>query len=76
MTEVGVLICDDQELMRAGLCKVLDGQSGLTVVVEAEDGESAVAQALVLRPDPREHRGAAATSGRHRGHRAVCCAAT
>ncbi|MDT9697984.1 response regulator transcription factor [Streptomyces sp. P17] len=51
MAEAGVLICDDQELMRAGLRMVVDSQSDLTVVGEAGDGETAVAQALTLRPD-------------------------
>ncbi|GAQ51367.1 LuxR C-terminal-related transcriptional regulator [Streptomyces acidiscabies] len=51
MTEAGVLVCDDQELMRVGLRMVVDGQPDLTVVGEAGDGEAAVAQALTLRPD-------------------------
>lgn len=51
MTEAGVLVCDAQELMRAGLRMVVDGQSDLTVVGEAGDGETAVAHALTLRPD-------------------------
>lgn len=51
MTEAGVLICDAQELMRAGLRGVVDSQTDLTVVGEAGDGETAVAQALALRPD-------------------------
>ncbi|MEX1655829.1 response regulator transcription factor [Streptomyces pseudovenezuelae] len=49
--EASVLICDDQELMRAGLRLVVDGQPDLMVVGEAGDGETAVAQALALRPD-------------------------
>ncbi|MEH0579227.1 response regulator transcription factor [Streptomyces sp. NBC_00377] len=49
--KASVLICDDQELMRAGLRMVVDGQPDLTVVGEAGDGETAVAQALTLRPD-------------------------
>ncbi|MDT0572944.1 response regulator transcription factor [Streptomyces sp. DSM 3412] len=51
MPEAGVLICDDQELMRVGLRMVVDSQSDLTVVGEAGDGEAAVAKALALRPD-------------------------
>ncbi|UUU34123.1 response regulator transcription factor [Streptomyces sp. CA-210063] len=51
MAEAGVLICDDQELMRVGLRMVVDSQSDLTVVDEAGDGEAAVAKALTLRPD-------------------------
>lgn len=49
--EIGVLICDAQELMRAGLRMVVGSQTDLTVVGEAGDGETAVAQALTLRPD-------------------------
>ncbi|MFI5818139.1 response regulator [Streptomyces rishiriensis] len=51
MTERGVLICDAHELMRAGLRGLVDGQPDLTVVGEAGDGETAVTQALTLRPD-------------------------
>ena len=51
MTKAGVLVCDDQELMRVGLRMVVDGQPDLTVVGEAGDGKAAVAQALTLRPD-------------------------
>jgi DNA-binding NarL/FixJ family response regulator len=51
MAEASVLICDDQELMRAGLRMVVDSRPDLTVVGEAGDGETAVAQALTLRPD-------------------------
>ncbi|MFJ8142945.1 response regulator [Streptomyces sp. NPDC096013] len=47
---MSVLICDAQELMRAGLRTLVDGQPDLTVVGEAGDGETAVAQALLLRP--------------------------
>ncbi|KAA2254654.1 response regulator transcription factor [Solihabitans fulvus] len=54
MTEsapAGVLICDDQELMRVGLRMVVDSQPDLTVVGEAGDGASAVEKAVALRPD-------------------------
>ncbi|CAM5261273.1 DNA-binding response regulator OS=Streptomyces alboniger OX=132473 GN=CP975_06450 PE=4 SV=1 [Streptomyces alboniger] len=51
MAEAGVLICDDQELMRVGLRMVVNSQSDLTVVGEAGDGETAVAKALTLCPD-------------------------
>ncbi|GLH95309.1 response regulator [Phytohabitans aurantiacus] len=47
----GVLICDDQELMRVGLRMIVDSQTDLTVVGEAADGEAAVARALELKPD-------------------------
>ncbi|WP_405813874.1 response regulator transcription factor [Streptomyces sp. NBC_01390] len=51
MPEAGVLICDAHELMRAGLRGVVGSQADLTVVGEATDGETAVAQAIALRPD-------------------------
>ncbi|MGN9906899.1 response regulator [Phytohabitans sp. LJ34] len=47
----GVLICDDQELMRVGLRMIVDSQPDLTVVGEAADGAAAVALALELKPD-------------------------
>ncbi|WP_405826541.1 response regulator transcription factor [Streptomyces sp. NBC_01390] len=48
---MAVLICDTQELTRAGLRMLVGGQPDLTVVGEAGDGETAVALALTLRPD-------------------------
>jgi DNA-binding NarL/FixJ family response regulator len=45
-----VLIADDQHLVRSGLKMILQA-SGLNVVSEAEDGESAVKLAQSLRPD-------------------------
>jgi DNA-binding NarL/FixJ family response regulator len=47
----GVLICDDQELMRVGLRMIVDSQPDLTVVAEAADGEAAVARAQEHHPD-------------------------
>jgi DNA-binding NarL/FixJ family response regulator len=46
-----VLICDDQELARAGLRMIVDSQEDLTVAGEAADGAAAVEQAVALRPD-------------------------
>ena len=45
-----VLIADDQPLVRTGLRAILEA-AGHEVVAEAEDGRSAVDQALELRPD-------------------------
>jgi DNA-binding NarL/FixJ family response regulator len=47
----GVLIVDDQALVRVGLAKVLESEPDMTVVGEAADGLAAVAGAARLRPD-------------------------
>ena len=51
MSRVGVLVVDDQPLVRAGLRKILAVDDNLTVVGEAEDGQRGVEQARALRPD-------------------------
>jgi DNA-binding NarL/FixJ family response regulator len=48
---VGVLLVDDDELMRAGLRAVLSSDEKLAVVGEAPDGRGAVDQVRALRPD-------------------------
>jgi DNA-binding NarL/FixJ family response regulator len=48
---LGVLIADDQALMRAGFRMILEAEPDLKVVGEAADGEQAVAEADRLRPD-------------------------
>jgi DNA-binding NarL/FixJ family response regulator len=48
---VRLLICEDQELVRAGYVTVFDAQPDMEVVGEAGDGPSAVAAATRLRPD-------------------------
>ena len=48
---VRVLICDDQELVRAGLDMLLAGEPGIAVVGEAADGVEAVRLAAELEPD-------------------------
>lgn len=47
----GVLIVDDQALIRVGLHKILDMEPDTSVVGEAVDGEDAVRQARRLHPD-------------------------
>jgi DNA-binding NarL/FixJ family response regulator len=47
----GVLIVDDQALVRVGLRKILESEPETSVVGEAADGEDAVVQAQRLRPD-------------------------
>jgi DNA-binding NarL/FixJ family response regulator len=48
---IRVLVVDDQELVRAGFCVILDNADGIAVVGEAADGSAALAQARALRPD-------------------------
>ncbi|MGN6795050.1 MAG: response regulator [Streptosporangiaceae bacterium] len=48
---IRVLVVDDQELVRAGFCVILDNADGICVVGEAADGAAAIAQAAALRPD-------------------------
>ena len=48
---IRVLVADDQDIVRAGLCMILDAQPGITVVGEAADGRRAIAMARSLRPD-------------------------
>jgi DNA-binding NarL/FixJ family response regulator len=48
---VGVLVCDDNEAMRALLRIVIDLRSSLRVVGEAGDGNAAIVEAARLQPD-------------------------
>jgi DNA-binding NarL/FixJ family response regulator len=48
---VGVLIVDDDKLMRAGLRAVLSSDEEIEVVGEADDGRAAIDSARRLRPD-------------------------
>ncbi|MDI1462786.1 response regulator transcription factor [Catellatospora sp. KI3] len=48
---IGVLLVDDQALVRAGFHALLAAQDDLSVVGEAADGEEAVALTASLRPD-------------------------
>jgi DNA-binding NarL/FixJ family response regulator len=48
---IRVLVADDQDIVRAGLCMILDAQPGITVVGEAADGRRAIAMARSLRPE-------------------------
>ena len=48
---IRVLVVDDQELVRAGFCVILEAADGITVAGEAGDGAAAVAHAAALRPD-------------------------
>lgn len=48
---IRILIADDQELVRTGFRLILDGETDMEVVGEAENGETAMHQAIQLRPD-------------------------
>jgi DNA-binding NarL/FixJ family response regulator len=51
VTDVRVLIADDQQLLRASFAVLVGAAPGLEVVGEAGDGLQAVEQATALRPD-------------------------
>jgi DNA-binding NarL/FixJ family response regulator len=51
MTDVRVLVVDDQRLIRDSIASLLDVQPGIAVVGTAGDGREAVDQAQALRPD-------------------------
>jgi DNA-binding NarL/FixJ family response regulator len=48
---IRVVVADDQELVRAGFCVILNSADGITVVGEAANGADAVAQAAEHSPD-------------------------
>ncbi|HEX3490200.1 MAG TPA: response regulator transcription factor [Streptosporangiaceae bacterium] len=50
-TPIRVLVVDDQELVRAGFCVILETAEGIQVAGEAANGAQAVAQAAALGPD-------------------------
>ncbi|MFW6689530.1 response regulator [Streptomyces sp. MAR4 CNX-425] len=51
MTDIRVLIADDQVMVRQGFTVLLDAEPGIEVVGQAVDGADAVAKAAGLRPD-------------------------
>ena len=51
MRKIRVLLADDHQLMRSGIRLMLERETDLSVVGEANDGREAVALAKSLRPD-------------------------
>jgi DNA-binding NarL/FixJ family response regulator len=51
MCAVSLLIADDHEIVRRGLCSLIAEQSGWKIVAEAKDGRDAVAKANQFKPD-------------------------
>jgi DNA-binding NarL/FixJ family response regulator len=48
---IGVLLVDDQPLVRAGLCVLLEAEEDISVAGEADEGAEAVRVARAVRPD-------------------------
>ena len=48
---VSILLADDHTIVRQGLAKVLEAETGFNIVGEARDGREAIAQVEQLKPD-------------------------
>jgi DNA-binding NarL/FixJ family response regulator len=48
---IRVLVADDQDVVRHGICRILDGEGDVEVVGQARDGAAAVDQARRTTPD-------------------------
>ena len=51
MKTIRLLLADDHHLFRKGLASLLEKESGLEVVAEAEDGAEAISKARAVKPD-------------------------
>jgi DNA-binding NarL/FixJ family response regulator len=50
-SEIRILIADDHPLIREGLRRIIEKDSGLEIVAEAEDGQTAFALVQTMKPD-------------------------
>ena len=48
---INVMLVDDHDLVRKGIRRLLDDTSGIKVIAEAPDGEQAIRQIRIKRPD-------------------------
>jgi DNA-binding NarL/FixJ family response regulator len=48
---IRLLVADDHEVVRKGLCAILQEQEGWVVAAEANDGREAVSRAIEVKPD-------------------------
>lgn len=48
---IKVLLADDHEIVRAGLCRIIDDSPDMTVIAEASNGKSAIGKAREKAPD-------------------------
>ena len=51
MSDIRVLLADDQDLVRRGFRMILESEPGVVVAGEARNGEEAVREAVRLKPD-------------------------
>jgi two-component system response regulator DevR len=51
MTDIRVLVLDDHEVVRRGICDILDRADGVTVVAEASNVQQAIRRADAVKPD-------------------------
>ncbi len=51
MTLARILLADDNELFREGLAKIINSQTDMEVIAQAEDGLEALTQVYELKPD-------------------------